>query len=56
MNKLKLLMGVAASCTLVFTPLSQAESVTDGIYLSVGDADGNSKCELTLRGIDEPHK
>jgi hypothetical protein len=56
MNKLKLLMGIATSCTLVFTPLSQAESVTDGIYLSVGDADGNNKCELTLRGIDEPHK
>ena len=56
MKKLKILMGVAASCALMFAPLSQAESVADGIYLSAGDADGNSKCTLTLRGIDEPHK
>lgn len=56
MNKYKLLVGVASCCVFMFAPLSQAESVADGVYLSAGDSNGNSRCTLTLRGIDEEHK
>lgn len=51
MSKLKLLIGTFASIALFYAPLSQAESIIDGTYLSDGAENGTGKCTLTIKSI-----
>ncbi|HAJ76937.1 MAG: hypothetical protein QGG54_15900 [Gammaproteobacteria bacterium] len=61
MTKTKLFLGVVASISLLYTPLSLAQSLVDGVYgsdgyTSDGDARGTGKCTLTIKKLDESHK
>lgn len=56
MKKLNLCVGVIVSTVLTYAPITQAESIIDGIYLSEGDAQGRAPCTLTIKGVEEFHK
>lgn len=56
MSKLKLLIGTLASAALFYAPLSQAESLVDGVYLSDGADNGTGRCTLTIKSITENPK
>lgn len=50
---------LSACCSVLFflhIPLSQAESLVDGMYLSDGDDRGLGKCTLLVSSIDQNHK
>ena len=56
MRKLKLLIGALVSVALFYAPLSQAESIVDGVYLSDGADNGTGRCTLTIKSITEDPK
>ena len=48
--------SIAISFLLLHSPLSNAQSMVDGVYLSTGDARGTGICTLIIKTLDEPHK
>lgn len=56
MRNLNLLLGATVSAGLLLSSSLQAQSLVDGIYQSNGDANGEGKCTLTLRAVDQDHK
>ncbi|NQV69022.1 MAG: hypothetical protein HQ498_03240 [Pseudohongiella sp.] len=56
MSKIKLLIGSLASAALFYAPLSLAESIVDGTYLSEGASNGTGKCTLTIKSITQSPK
>lgn len=55
MKKLSLLLSLCTTAALM-TSQAQAQSLLDGTYMSAGDSNGNGKCTLVIRSIEESHK
>lgn len=55
MKKLTLLCSAVLATSLI-TASAHAESLLDGTYQSSGDSNGNGKCTLVIRSLDESHK
>lgn len=49
-------LSTLASILLISASTSHAESLVDGVYQSAGDENGNGKCTLILKSLDESHK
>lgn len=56
MNKYKLLLGATLSASFLLGSAVQAQSLVEGIYQSSGDANGEGKCTLSLRGLEQEPK
>jgi len=44
------------SALILMASAAQAESLVDGVYQSAGDENGNGKCTLQIKSIEEEHK
>ena len=56
MSKTKLLIGTLAAAAALYAPLTLAESLVDGVYISDGATNGTGKCTLTVKSITEDPK
>ncbi|MBT3530704.1 MAG: hypothetical protein HOF74_04750 [Gammaproteobacteria bacterium] len=56
MSRTKLFIAAISTAALLYTPLSQAESLVDGTYQSEGDSNGTGKCTLIIKSITESRK
>jgi hypothetical protein len=56
MSKSRILIAALSAAALSYIPLSQAESLVDGEYLSEGDVNGKGVCTLVVKSITEGRK